>query len=89
MSVIIKTTKGKNERIEFAATEKAKVWTSVRIKYLAVVRASMGERRCERSREGGDGSALATVEMGGVVTGSLHRSRRLKMSLRPANPSAN
>src|SRR5580658_8979905 len=36
MSVIKSTTKGKNERIELAATEKAKVCTSVRRRYLAV-----------------------------------------------------
>src|ERR1700691_1442377 len=36
VSVISSTTKGKNERIEFAATEKAKVCTSVRRRYLTV-----------------------------------------------------
>ena len=36
MSVINSTTKGKNDRMEFAATEKAKVCTSVRRRYFAV-----------------------------------------------------
>jgi hypothetical protein len=33
---IIKTIKGKKERIALAATEKANVWTSVRVRYLSV-----------------------------------------------------
>lgn len=36
MRVISKTTKGKKERIALAATEKAKVWTSVCKRYLTV-----------------------------------------------------
>ncbi len=43
MRVIISITKGKNERIELAATEKAKVWTSVRMRYLMVESTSARE----------------------------------------------
>ena len=47
ISVSISTTKGKKERMALAATEKAKVWTSVRIKYFKVERTRPGGRRGE------------------------------------------
>jgi hypothetical protein len=49
MSVIKSTTNGKNDRIEFAATEKAKVCTSVRNRYLAV-EAAVPENPVRRGR---------------------------------------
>jgi hypothetical protein len=68
MSVINKTTKGKNDRMELAATENAKVCASVRIRYLAVesTRPAVRFRGRPRREAGGDG--LATSGMGGVVT---------------------
>ena len=73
MRVIISTTKGKKDRIAFAATEKAKVWTSVRIKYL-IVESKSPEGRDEacRTRRG----AEVTSEMGGL--GTWHKSYQRK-----------
>src|SRR2546425_9153495 len=73
ISNIINKTNGKKERIAFAATEKAKVCTSVRIRYLAVERTSP-----ERLRRGGGGGGGTRVAAGcrlagveGLVTRSL------------------
>jgi hypothetical protein len=72
MRVISKTTKGKNDRIELAATEKAKVWTSVRIKYLKVERSSPERRRgAGGTARGGAEAALGGVEVGGIDTERL------------------
>jgi len=73
MRVIISTTKGKKDRIAFAATEKAKVWTSVRIKYL-IVESSSPEGRDEvcRKRRGGE----VRSEMGEL--GTWHKSYQRK-----------
>lgn len=55
----------------FAATENAKVCTSVRIRYLTVEKIRFGDRR--RARGAGCGGLLSvaggTVEMGGVAIG--------------------
>lgn len=51
MRVISRTTNGKKERIAFAATENAKVWTSVRNKYFSVERSRDWEARAGRRRE--------------------------------------
>jgi len=51
MSVINSTTNGKNERIELAATENAKVCTSVRRRYLAV-EIAIPEKCLRRGRRG-------------------------------------
>ena len=55
----------------FAATENAKVCTSVRIRYLTVEKIKFGD--CLRTRGTGGGGPLTaaggTVEMGGVGTG--------------------
>src|SRR2546423_2872980 len=75
MSVINKTTKGKNERIELAATENAKVCASVRIKYLAVESTSPEERlRPEPGRDAGDAD-LSRPGMGGVGMSRFNPSR--------------
>src|SRR5271167_701345 len=63
MSVINSTTKGKNDRIELAATEKAKVCTSVRSRYLRVEIA-----KPERARRGLRGGAGAPSVAGGAAT---------------------
>jgi hypothetical protein len=49
-----------------AATEKAKVWTSVRIRYLNVERKIFGEERNDRRRDREDGRSLG---VGGGVGG--------------------
>src|SRR5215469_3269185 len=70
--VTIKTTKGKNDRMAFAATEKAKVWTSVCIKYLAVESIKPGDRRRARGVEGAVATAgLARVGVSGSLAGGL------------------
>src|SRR5690349_18808559 len=79
MSVMSKTTNGKNDRIELAATEKAKVWTSVRIKYLKVERSSPERRRGAGGRgRGGVDAALDGVEVGGMDTERLILSEGAK-----------
>jgi hypothetical protein len=60
--VISKTTNGKKARMEFAATEKAKVCTSVRIRYLTVDKTRLGGR----GRTGGVGEGVWTVAVGKV-----------------------
>src|ERR1700681_3256571 len=70
MMVISKTTKGKNARIELAATEKAKVWTSVLIKYFTVERTRLWRGRATgRIVRWRAVSADGRVGIGGVVTG--------------------
>ena len=58
MSVSNSSTKGKKESIALAATENAKVWTSVRNKYFAVDASRLDEGFAEGS--GGDGSEAAS-----------------------------
>jgi hypothetical protein len=71
MTVIIKTTKGKNERMEFAATEKAKVWTSVRVRYWTVDRTRPGRR----TRDGAGLSAEAVSDPGTAGLGLMTTGR--------------
>jgi hypothetical protein len=66
MSVINKTTKGKNERMELAATEKAKVCTSVRRRYLRVENA-LPEKRGLRGLRGRTGTSAVGRETGAVI----------------------
>jgi hypothetical protein len=66
MSVINRTTKGKNERIELAATEKAKVCTSVRRRYFAV-EIALPEKRGRGGRLGRVGMSAAGRETGAMV----------------------
>ena|SRR6476469_7957511 len=76
ITVIISTTNGKKDKIAFAATENAKVCTSVRLKYLTVESTSPGDRRRTRERGGGvvsDGGG--EVEVGGLATRKANRSR--------------
>jgi len=68
MSVISKTTKGKNERMELAATEKANVCASVRIRYFAVESTSPEERLRGRADLETGGAGLGTLGMGDVDT---------------------
>ena len=69
-------TKGKKERIELAATEKAKVCTSVRIRYLKVESSKLDEgRRGAGLVDERSASALGTTELGGVDTVRHHRTR--------------
>ena len=74
MSVMSRTTNGKKERIALAATEKAKVWTSVRIRYLTVEIASPVRRWREGVESCGLGSpdddGTVVEEAGGVGTGA-------------------
>src|SRR5579872_5510621 len=93
MSVINSTTKGKNERIELAATEKAKVCTSVRSRYFAVDTTIPAEPR--RRRRLGTSSVWAVVAILGLVTilsnpikgsGSAPLSRPQAALLRPDPP---
>src|SRR5579864_2955025 len=90
ISVISRTTKGKNERMALAATEKAKVCTSVRNRYLAVETIRLvGRRRLVpwagaggSPRERGSGSA------GGLDTMFSQSYQRLAGGLGPRkNPS--
>src|ERR1039457_4014183 len=79
ITVISRTTKGKNDRIELAATEKAKVWTSVRIRYFTVERTMPCERRGAGSAvRWRTASGLGSVGMGGVATATIHRTRGLR-----------
>ncbi|MGB7602465.1 MAG: hypothetical protein WBM24_19335 [Candidatus Sulfotelmatobacter sp.] len=66
MSVINSTTNGKKDNIALAATENAKVCTSVRSRYF-IVEAVIPEGRLRRSK-GGDGVALRSVT-NGLATG--------------------
>src|SRR5579872_686722 len=81
MSVINSTTKGKNERIELAATEKAKVCTSVRSRYFAVDTTIPAEPR--RRRRLGTSSVWAVVAILGLVTILSHDSKQSYQRLRP------
>ena len=78
ISVIISTTNGKKDRIALAATEKAKVCTSVRSRYLTVERIRLGDRRRARraSFAGFVSCAVGGVEMGGVTTGEAKSYQR-------------
>ncbi len=79
------TTKGKNERIELAATEKANVCTSVRIRYLTVDRIRLGEGlRCNRAAGLGaaGGAGADRVGVGGVTTGISKSYQRTGAKLR-------
>ncbi len=76
-----KTTKGKNDRIELAATEKAKVWTSVRIRYLKVESSSPERRRgLGGTGRGGVDAALDSVEVGGMDTERLILPEAVKLA---------
>src|SRR5208283_2840779 len=68
MSVINRTTKGKNDRIELAATEKAKVCTSVRSRYLAVESAIPD--RASRTRCGGE-AATVVLSVTGIFSNRI------------------
>src|ERR1700678_667469 len=71
ISVINRTTKGKNERMALAATENAKVWTSVRSTYL-VVASTRPERRGVRAG-GSPGPELlfaGVIVDGGTLAGA-------------------
>ncbi len=69
MSVIISTTKGKKERIELAATENAKVCTSVRKRYFTVATIKLGgRRRGDRQRAEGPSLEGEISEFGEVGT---------------------
>src|SRR5882757_10430999 len=80
MSVIKSVTKGKNDRIELAATENAKVCTSVRNRYFAVETASPGERlrRLPDCGEGPGSAAWGTGVVVGSGTGSLNPIKGLR-----------
>src|ERR1700735_814716 len=68
ISVINSTTNGKKDRIELAATENAKVCTSVRSRYLTVETSTEGRGR--RGRSAGPGSrAGGGAGVGGVCSG--------------------
>jgi hypothetical protein len=69
MRVIISTTKGKNDRIEFAATENAKVWTSVRRRYFTVETTRFGGRFRGDAGFGGIAKGVGDVGIEGVGTG--------------------
>src|SRR5579862_1598564 len=72
MRVIRRTTKGKKDRMEFAATENAKVCTSVRIKYFRVERTRLWEGRgVGRRVRCRTASARGSVGMGGWDTGQF------------------
>src|SRR5215472_6662986 len=64
--------KGKNDRMAFAATENAKVCTSVRMRYCTVEKTRFGGRRVRRSLRGGSSSCLAEAEIAGFDTVKLH-----------------
>ena len=76
MTVIMSTTNGKNDRIEFAATEKAKVWTSVRVRYLMVASTSPG--RCETLREIVFGEPSSGFRTGGFEVAGTAKSNRTR-----------
>ena len=63
--LISSSTKGKKDRTALAATEKANVCTSVRIKYLTVERIRLGEGRLRR-KAGLGAAGEAGVEAAGV-----------------------
>src|SRR4051794_30938436 len=79
--VIMSTTKGKKDRIAFAATEKAKVWTSVRIRYLTVESSSPEGREVCRKRRGGE----VRLEMGELGTWHKSYQRKTRGLPPPAN----
>jgi len=61
--------KGKKDKIALAATENAKVCTSVRVRYLIVARTRLGERLAGRGAGlGGAAFAGGTDVVGGVTT---------------------
>src|SRR5215471_10146294 len=69
MTVSISTTKGKKDRIALAATENAKVCTSVRMRYCTVESTRFGVRRAGgRDAAGG----LAGARIVGFGTATLH-----------------
>jgi hypothetical protein len=69
MRVIINTTKGKKDRMELAATENAKVCTSVRKRYFTVATNKLVRRR-GAGTERAEGPSLMgeTAELGRVGT---------------------
>jgi hypothetical protein len=69
MMVMSKSTKGKNDRIALAATEKANVCTSVRNKYFTVDSTSPKREFCASEVTGAD---LAGPKGGGKLTFCSH-----------------
>ena len=67
MSVINNTTNGKNDRIAFAATEKAKVWTSVFSRYLIVDETTPGYWTGTCPKVGPDETELRLETTGGMM----------------------
>src|SRR5579863_7467055 len=78
ISVISRTTNGKNDRMALAATEKAKVWTSVRSRYF-VVASNRPERRRKRGvrseRPSAPDPGFDAARIGGVDTSRLNPIR--------------
>src|SRR5215469_8900487 len=75
MRVIISTTKGKNDRMALAATENAKVWTSVCVRYLTVASNSPAFRRGRRWTAGEAGGATRRTEGMGGLTAKINPTR--------------
>src|SRR5580658_4100965 len=76
ISVINRTTKGKNERMALAATENAKVWTSVRSRYLVVAntrpeRRGAGAAGFPEARLGFADVSVAGATLAGATTTGL------------------
>lgn len=87
MSVISRTTKGKKERIELAATEKAKVWTSVRSRYFSVEKRSEWEGRAGLEREVRWRRSLdeGGAEMGGCAMGDFMVAEESRAGRNPSS----